>query len=257
MKRWIWTGGLVACAAIGVVYWYQARPSYVENRPKRGPVLEAVYGIGSVVAPHTFQYKVAVTLPLRKLYVKEGDTVEKGAPLVSLDQIATIRAPFAGTVTSLPFRESELVFPQNPVVTVVNNQDLYLEVALEQEAALRVRPGQNAKVTFESLRGDVRTGRVESVYTKDKQFLIRIEMKEFPTGVLPAMTADVAIVVGEKSDALLIPASAIHAGFVLVKRNGRKSKERIDVGVVDESWAEVLSDNIREGDLVLTPQQNN
>src|SRR5581483_7912483 len=76
-----------------------------EAHPKIGRMVESVYGIGTVTARHTYDLKLGVMDTLNKLYIDEGATVKKGAPLVSFMDNHLARAPFDGVVTSLPYKE--------------------------------------------------------------------------------------------------------------------------------------------------------
>ena len=219
--------------------------------PRRGPVIEAVYGLGTVVAPRTFQLKTGVNLVLRKVFVKEGDNISAGTPLVQFDEPVSTRAPFDGIVTSVPFREGEVIFPQVPVVTLVNLSNLYLEVSLEQQAALRVRKSQAAVVTFESLRSQRFNGRVTSVYPKDNQFIVRIDLDKFPEGALPGMTADTAIEIARRENVLTVPLLSISDGKTTRVRDGHRAKTPVQIGIIDGQWAEIISGDVQEADEVI------
>jgi macrolide-specific efflux system membrane fusion protein len=239
-----------------VVFYFFQKSSASELRPPRiGPVVEAVYGLGTVVAPQTYQVKTLVGQVVNEIYVNEGDIVEKGDPLIRLDGSGELRAPFEATVTSVSLKKGELLFASNPGVTLVNLKNLYIEVSLEQQAALRVRKGQRATITFESLRGDRLKASVQSIFPRDTQFIVRISLDTFPEGILPGMTSDVAIEVGRKENVLSIPFRAISSGKVTVLRKGKKIKETIKVGVVDGEWAEVVSGNILPEDEIYVRKQ--
>ena len=162
-----------------------------------------------------------------------------------------MHSPIEGTVTSVAYKVGELVTPQVSIVTVTNLEHLYLEVSLEQQSILRVKKGQSVSVSFESLRNEKCEGQVASVYPRDSQFIVRIELKTWPSGVLPGMTADVAILVGQKTGVLLVPIRAILAGQVTRIRDGKKERIPIKLGVIDGEWGEVASENILETDELL------
>ena len=252
MAKWkkVLLGGVALIAlAVGVTVALDWNTRGAElSKPRQGPVVEAVYGLGTVVAPHTFQLKTGVNQVLRKVFFKEGDEVKAGAALVKFDQSADTRAPFDGIVTSLPFKEGEVIFPQLPVVTLVNLKGLYLEVSLEQQAALRVRGGQSAIVTFESLQSQRFSGKVTSVFPKDNQFIVRIDLERFPPGALPGMTADTAIEIGRKENAMTVPVRSIFEGKVTVVRGGHKRKIPVQLGVVDGQWAEIVGGDLKADD---------
>jgi len=228
-----------------------------EVKPKIGRMVEAVYGIGTVTARNTYQLKVGITSGLQKTYVKEGDPVKKGQVLVSFDDGQSFRAPFDGIVTALNYQEGETVFPQVPVLTVTQMTNPYIVVSLEQDAALRVKKGQTASLSFETLRGDKLEGTVTSVYPKEGQFYVNIEATQMPPGVLVGMTADVAIQVASKDNVLQIPLAAVDKGQVRVKRGGITQKIPVKLGATDGTWAEVADDSVKPDDVLVTPQKGN
>lgn len=218
---------------------------------KKEKIVDAVYGIGTVTATHSFSIKPGVVTTLQDLYVKEGDVVKKGQPLVRIDTIQ-YRAPFNGVVNFLPFKVGENVFAQLPVLVLTDLLDRYLVVTLEQQGALRVKPGQKAKLNFDSIRSQNYEGVVESVYSYNSNFLARIDVSKLPPEILPDMTADVAIVIQEIPDALVLPVIAFENGYVWVKRGHRlPSREPVNLGVVDGLSAQVVSGNLTEGDRLM------
>ncbi len=220
--------------------------------PKVGPMVEAVYGIGTVTARHTYDLKIGVTDTLMKLYVQEGDAVPKGHPLVAFSDGRVTRAPFAGVVTAVNYKEGETVFPQIPVVTLTDPKDPYVVVSLEQSGALRVKGGQPAFLSFEDLREQNLPGQVTSIYPKDGQFFVNIEVS-LPAEVLVGMTADVAIQVAKRDNVLQVPLVAVRQGAVKVVTNGLSKTVPVKIGAVDGTWAEVLGGGLGADDLLLVP----
>lgn len=223
-------------------------PEYL--KPKRGDVIESIYGLGTVTADKTYHMRSGINLIIRKLFVKEGDFVKVGQPLALLDQ-SLMRSPIDGTVTMVAYKEGELVPPQLPIIEVTNLKYLYLEVSLEQQSVLPIKENQKVFVSFESIRNEKIEGWVKSIYPRESQFIVRIELKDWPSGVLPGMTADVAILIGKKSNVLLIPLKAIVAGQVTRLRDGKKENLPVKLGVIDGEWGEVISDNISADDELL------
>jgi macrolide-specific efflux system membrane fusion protein len=158
------------------------------------------------------------------------------------------RAPFAGTITNTAFHEDQYVFPQQAVIRLEDLSTKYIEVSLEQQGALRVKPGLPVRVVFESIRGEVLKGRVSAVFARNEEFLAHIDVP-LAENVLPGMTADVAIEVNRKDKVLLVPLSAISDGRIKVKRDGKRKTVKLSIGSVDGNWAEVL-----EGDIDLKDQ---
>lgn len=244
-------------AAAAAAFAFKRRIDSVETLPARtGDLVEAVYGLGTVTANQSFQLKIAVTATIRQIHVREGDVVKAGAPLLRLDDGAAFTAPFAGTITSLPYKVGETVFPQLPMLTLMNLKDRFIAVSLEQEGALRVRPGQGARISFETLRGQSFNGKVRTLFPGTSQFLVHIDVPELPAEVLPGMAGDVAIEVASRENVLMVPIAAVQSGRILVKTGKIPKKVQVTLGAVDGSWGEVLSGDVHAGDPVIVPSRS-
>jgi len=142
--RWISaTVMAVAVVAVFVAHRIALRNEGIFSEPiQRSSITQSVYGIGTVYANRSYQLKVGVTSHIGEVFVKEGDYVKKGDKLVHIDE-TLYHAPFNGTITYLPFKVGENVFAQLPSLILVDLQDRYIVVSLEQQGALRVQRGQN------------------------------------------------------------------------------------------------------------------
>lgn len=247
---------LVLLLLSGVALWavLSRRPVEIVS-PRVAPLIDMVYGLGTVMALRSYELRLGITNTIDRLHVREGEFVRKGAVMVRFVDGVTVRAPFAGTVTSLPFEEGENVFPQSVILTLVDLSRLYVSVAMEQRQIVRVREGQRANISLESLRNQRIVGRVRSVYPNQDQFLVWIDVPELPRGVLPGMTADAAIEVGSEERALLVPRAAVSEGAVTVIRDGERMEVPVTVGRVmtqrRTQWAEITSGNIEPEDGVV------
>lgn len=264
--KWISThrlisGVIAALFVAGMLFtnFYMDRSEGVLSEPiHRGAIVQSVYGIGTVTANRIFQIKLAVIGTINEIYVKEGSAVKKGDRLVTIDHVV-YRAPFDGTVTSLPFNVGENVFPQLVILSLVDLSDRYLVVSLEQQGALRIERGQKVIMSFDTIREQNYDGVVQSVYSNENNFLARIDISSLPPRILPGMTGDVAIATLEHQNVLLIPTAALEKGdTVWVKRGiGIPRKATVKIGIVDKAMAEVLSGDLEEGDRVLIRTRQN
>ncbi len=253
-KASIFIAGAIIFAFAGIIGFTLPAEKNVAAT-KVGPVIEAVYGLGTVVPTRSFQIKIGVISNIRKLFVKEGDFVKAGQPLIELEQIALLAAPFSGTVTSIPFKVGETVFPQIPILTLMDLKDRYITVSLEQQGALRVKKGQKARIIFESLRGQKFIGSVRAIFPAENQFTVHIDVKDLPEEILPGMTADVAIEIDKRENVLLVPITAVNAGKIVIIRSGKKIKTDVKIGVIDGEFGEVISGDVKASDQILLPKQ--
>jgi multidrug efflux pump subunit AcrA (membrane-fusion protein) len=245
---------ILLAIVIGVgALWFTRSPSKNTAEVKRGDLVEGVYGIGTVTSRRVFRGRVGSANGISETLTHEGDLVAKGQVLIRLQDGLSIRAPFSGTVTSLPYYSGETVLPDAQLVVVEDLTDRYVVATLEQQGALRVRPRMPVKLSFESLREQTLSGQVRSIYPQKSQFMVEISVENLPSQILPAMTADVAIQVAERKNALLVPERAVNQGQVVVAGPGGKRKVEVKIGLSDGQLAEVLEGDLKEGDRVLLP----
>ena len=254
---------LVLAVFIGIITIYVPNQfakmnGSLSNPLEKGTIVESVYGIGTVMATRSYQIKFGVTSTINQIYVKEGDAVKKGARLMNIDG-SIYSAPFSGTITSLPYKAHENIFAQMPLLTLVDLNDRYVLISLEQQGALRVKPGQKAKLSFDTIREQNYDGVVESIYSFENNFLARINVSSLPPIILPGMTADVAITLTQKSNALLAPVAALEEGKYYWTKNGKWFPKRVEVkiGIVDKAMVEIVSGDLNVGDRVLIRKQAN
>ena len=242
------------CLLLFFVYrFYMERQNYAQISPQTGEITEAVYGLGRVKSNHRYEVKVGVLSHIKKIFVKEGDFVQKGQKLIELAEGISFSAPFTGVVTLVSVYEGETAVAQTVLVRVEDLKDRHIELSLEQEGALRVKQGQSAKVSFESLRGEVLTGHVVGIFPRDNEFIANVEIGSLKESILPGMTADVSIEVG-KIKGTMIPLKALRNGIVTVLRNGRPQKIKVEVGLVDGLSAEIKDGSLQPEDKVLVPK---
>lgn len=252
-QLWIILSLVVALASIGTVFYIikKTKGSYEIVVTREGPVKEAIYGLGTVVSQKKFSFKVGVTKTLEVIYVNKGDDVKKGDNLLKFSEGMVIKSPLDGTVLELPYNAGENVFPDKPAIAIENLHSLYVEARIDQQGALRVKSGLPVTLSFENLRSKVFKGQVQSIFPSQGEFVARIQSENLPPEILPGMTSDVAIEVAQKEKALLVPVRAISSGHVLVQRGSQKEKIKVDIGISDDEWAEVLDSTLKKGDEVL------
>jgi len=239
---------LVGSIFLGKLY---IKKNYELIQPRKGEVVEAIYGLGKVVSDETFEIKLGVITTVEQLYVDEGIQVQKDQKLISFEGSRLFKAPISGTVTKINYEKGEVVTPQSVVLKIENLDKKYIEVSLEQDAALRVKPGLETKITFESESQKKYTGSVKHIYPRDGEFITHVEVDNLSQNILPGMTADVVIIVGKKEDVLLIPSRSISEGRVLIKRGKKRKKIEVETGNNDGMWSEVIKGDIQLNDDII------
>lgn len=217
---------------------------------KRGPVIEAIYAIGTVESTQTFQAKAGVPSSILRLPVQEGRAIRRGEALVVLTEGSSIRSLFDGIVTKVNYKVGESVFSGNVIVEVVDPSKFEIRIVLDQRAALRVKRGQVARLSFDGLREKEFTGTVRTIYSTGVQFTVIVDTTALPPEILPGMTADISIEISRKPIASLIPLAAIRVGKVTRLRDGKRSQIEVKTGLLNQDLVEIVEGDLAEGDQV-------
>lgn len=215
-----------------------------------GPVVEAIYGIGKVEAIRRYQVKSGVPSGIMRLPIREGETVKAGDVLVAFTEGSTIRAPFSGIITRLNYKIGESVFAGNVIAELIDPTEFDLRLVLDQRAAMRVKMGLTAKLSFDGLRSESFSATVRAVYSSESQFTVLLRPTSLPANVLEGMTADVSIEISKKDKGILIPVAAVHERRVKRIRDSRSDTVEIQTGLVNNELVEVVSGDLRGGDKV-------
>lgn len=221
---------------------------------KRGDVTESIYGLATVHANRIFNLRLGVPAKIRKIHVNQGDEVSVGGPLIEFDELASVRSPIRGVVTTLNYHVDEITTPQLSVLTVMDFADRHLVVSLEEQGALKIRRGQKARVSFEGLRDVKLECFVRGIYPEDGQFQVRVQCEDLPQQILPGMTADVLIEVAHKSNVLVLPVTALNENKVKRRRGSDFKEVEVKPGSRSEEIIEIISGDLQEGDRVTLPR---
>ena len=90
-----------------------------------------------------------------------------------------------------------------------------------------------------------------------------IEVDNQEGKLLPGMTANVSIITGKKEDILTVPNVALKFTTddntkrydkkgIWIDKKGKPVRVNVETGVSDDTYSEIISDEIKEGDIVYT-----
>jgi len=133
---------------------------------------------------------------LKELYVKEGDLVEDGQPLVLIEKQArapksvTQYSPLRGVVADIPTRVGEIIsLRMKPLMTIADMAQINIEIALDESEIGLVRPGQSARIIVDAFHETEVSGVVQRIRPlpvrppAPKEFIVVIEMKEISSNI--------------------------------------------------------------------------
>jgi HlyD family secretion protein len=169
-----------------------------------------------------------------------------------------LRAPFAGVIAEINGELGEFVtpspvgIPTPPTVDLIDGTCLYISAPIDEVDAPRVKKGLPARISLDAFPGRKFPGHVRRVapYVLDREKQARtVEIEaEFEnpegTGLLTGYSADVEVVLAERTDALRIPSSVIlpdHKVYVLDAATGKLVTRSIETGIANWEFTEVVS----------------
>jgi RND family efflux transporter MFP subunit len=168
-----------------------------------------------------------------------------------------LRSPIDGVISERLAFAGEYRAAGTPVLTVVRQHPLRLQLALPERMAAGVRVGQLVRVTVEGETG-IHEGRVTrlspSIAEGTRTLPIEAEVPN-RNGALRPGTFAKADIVTASAPSLVVPASAIvvFAGVekILVMKDGKAQEQRVRTGLRIGERVELL-EGAAEGDMVIT-----
>jgi membrane fusion protein, multidrug efflux system len=184
---------------------------------------------------------------------------EVDVQMAELDLERTIiRAPFAGIITDIKVSPGEHAEPGRVLFTLVDIGEIKIIARVLESEVGKMRAGRGVDLRFSAHPDKVFKGTVEAispvVNPEDKTCAVHIAVENPQEEIKPGMHAEVEIAAEVHKDRLLVPEDAVlvRGGrkLVFVVEEGLAKWRYIEVGLENESWAEVL-DGVMEGEEVI------
>ena len=199
-------------------------------------------------------------LTARAQVAQARNSVSSGERNVSL---ANVVSPIDGTITEVPAQPGQTAGQSNTLAVVTDLKHLNILANVDETDVHSVKVGQVADVMVESIAGKVFRGVVESVAEQGKvisgvvYFEVTVKVTDDSGALKSGMTADVDIIVDERSNVLVIPNAALESfrGFVMARvldENREPSFKRVELGISDGTFTEVIS-GLEPGEMVAIP----
>ena len=169
-----------------------------------------------------------------------------------------IRAPHDGQVSDCNVLVGQIVIGAQsinngtPLMTVSDTSVLRVDVNLNEFAATRVELGKDAVVTFDSIPGLRKPGKITFMTPFGTADLKVPDLRVFPTqvsftagdGVRPGISANVTVTVDSVKGCVAVPVSAVFvegADRVVYVRaaDGEWDARKVKLGLSDASWTQV------------------
>jgi len=154
----------------------------------------------------------------------------------------TLRAPFDGVVSQVYARAGDLIGGGASIATLISTSRT-VEAKISEEDFADIRVGQKVNARFLPYGAALYDGTVSKILpTADpttQRYIVELEVEIDPARLVPGITGEVTIVVGEREAKALIPRRALFGSSVYVVREGRVELRSVSVGYVSLTTVEI------------------
>jgi len=181
--------------------------------------------------------------------------------------LTVVKAPFAGVIADCSTEVGEWITPAPPgvpipaVMDLIDPSSVYISAPIDEVDSERVRPGQEVRLSVDSLPGQKLAGRlarvapyVLDVLEQNRTVEIEVDLLDAKVAgtLLPGTSADVEVVLARHEDVPRVPTAAVAEGNrVLVLAGGRLAERTIAPGMRNWQFTEVKG-GVALGELVVT-----
>jgi len=171
-------------------------------------------------------------------------------------------APTDGFVSKIYRFPGDVAVTGQPAVSILATDSLKIRVAVIEGDLARIKPGIKARVSLAALGGKSFISRVSRVdsFVDPQTRTATVDIMVPPgkideLGIGPGMSAEVAFILAEKEDALLIPHAALIEDdgkwYVYVVEDEQAVRRRVEKGIEGRDMVEIVS-GLEVGQQVIT-----
>ena len=180
------------------------------------------------------------------------DTAE--ANLTEVEQslgAATLTSPINGTVVSVGINVGDTVSANSSteIITIIGTNAYEAQATLDSSQVASVKVGQSAAVEVDGVNGTIegtvaQVGPVQSS-SSGYTYPVLVALPATSGGLHAGSAANIVVSTGEVSNVVAVPTSAVQSlgtrSYVLELANGQLTRKVITVGMVGQTYTQVLS----------------
>jgi HlyD family secretion protein len=178
---------------------------------------------------------------------------------------SNVRAPFAGTVYSLPVSQTEYVQQGQTLIQVADLSKLQVRAYFDEPEIGNLKVGQAATIVWDAKHGQSWKGHVERLPSTIINYNTRnvgetlISIDDTDGTLLPNVNVTVTVTTEHLDNVLTIPREALHteagADYVYVVSGDSVHRRPVTIGSLNLTQVQITS-GLNEGDVVATGTAN-
>ena len=175
---------------------------------------------------------------------------------------AKIFAPFSGTIGLIRVNTGAYVQVAQELAALVDNTPIKVEFKIPEKYLNDIGVGQSAEVKLDGFGEESFRSTVDAIDSRvdeaSHSIAVRSIVDNADGRLKEGLFANVSLVIGEKTNALLIPESALaregNIEFVFIVQGGKAGRRRVVTGTRENAQVEILQ-GLRPDELVVTAGQ--
>ncbi len=226
---------------------------------KKTEINEQLFNLGAII-----RAKLEESQLEREVAQAQLETAEKEVELAEAELTkTTLAAPIEGVMGTREVEVGEFVSvnPPTVVATLMDVGTVFVEMGIIERDIERIRLGQRVKVSVDSLPNVPFEGTIDNlaplIEGKSRTLTAKVRVENTQGQLLPGMFARAEVAVFEKSDALVVPTSALKDNdgdgkfdsVFVVEANTAKLKA-ITLGYLTTDYAEIQEGLLEEEQVV-------
>ncbi|MDE3090785.1 MAG: efflux RND transporter periplasmic adaptor subunit [Chloroflexota bacterium] len=170
-------------------------------------------------------------------------------------------APFDGIVSAVNYGVGDSA--SGAAASLVNLSNLQVKVTIAEIDLPRLKVGNSAQITLDALPGKTYTATVAAISPAGTitqgvvNYPVILTVTNADSAIKPGMTANVSVVVDQRSNVLVVPLRAVHAQgnqkTVTVQVNGQTVQQTVTTGLSNDQSVEITK-GLQPGDVVVLNQ---
>ncbi|RCW60215.1 MULTISPECIES: efflux RND transporter periplasmic adaptor subunit [Halanaerobium] len=175
-----------------------------------------------------------------------------------------VKSPIKGVVSAVRTEAGEIISPGQPIVTVIDIDQLYLEVSVTAATMSRLQEGDQVRIIPEAIKNEELTAKIDTISPEadpaSKNFPVKMLVDNSAHQIKPGMFADAVFSVQSAENTLVVPISTI-VGFdstephVYIVEDNKAVKKAVKIGIVSDNLVELVS-GVEENDQIILKGQN-
>jgi multidrug efflux pump subunit AcrA (membrane-fusion protein) len=163
-----------------------------------------------------------------------------------------VRSDIGGEVFQLLAKKGEWISPQKPLAIIGNSKDYLVVMEVDEMDIVKIKLGQTVLISMDaydqSFEGHV--SRITPIMNpKTQSFVVEAVFNTRPETLYPGLSAEVNIVIAQKSKALLIPIGSLEKNNIVKTPDGEVS---VKTGLKNLEFVEIL-EGLNEKSQILIP----